>query len=170
MSTSQNNIVRSVAPKSVFESAKPVLSSAVTYNQGDLIYFDTSAKLIKPVAVTGNAATVIGVARQKIVSGIAPSPYQGTLTDSSEAISDVAGPVYGVVAFMTLTTGDAFNPGDKVYMVASAPQTVTSSDPGNGYSVGIFQGAAVASAAAGQTGDILIGSRLPAGATNQINF
>lgn len=158
MSTSKNNIVRSVAPKSLFESAKPVLSSAVDYNQGDLIAFDTSSKILKAVSSTADAGNLLGVARQKVVDGVVQSPYV-TAVDASVAIEDMAGPVYGVVASLTLKTGDAFNPGDKVYIVASDPQTVTVTDPGDGKNVGIFQGSAVASASAGQTGDVLVGAR-----------
>jgi len=164
MSTSKNNIVREIAPKSLFESAKAVLSADVTYNQGDLIAFDTSAKVLK-VAGTADIDNLLGVARQKIVEGVQASPYQGTDVDASQAIDDCAGPVYGVVAFMTLKTGDAFAAGDKVYLTAD-PQTVTSTDPGSGKHCGVYQGGTVASAAAGQVGDILIGARYSLGAIN----
>jgi len=158
MSVSQNNIVRSVNPKSLFESAKPVLSSAVTCNQGDLIAFDTSAKVLK-VAGTADIDTLLGVSRVKLINGVVASPYQGTAVDASVAISDVAGPVYGVVAFFSLKVGDNFNPGDKVYLT-SDPQTVTSTDPGSGKNLGLFQGPlAVVSAGTGQVGDVLVGAR-----------
>jgi hypothetical protein len=159
MSTPKNNIIRSIAPKSLFESAFPVLSTSVTYNQGDLLAFDTSSKILKPISATGDAANCLGVARQTVVSGVVKSPYQGTPVDASQAIEDVAGPVYGVVASLTLKTGDAFNPGDKVYLVTTDAQTVTSTTNSGGANVGIFQGPAVASAAAGQTGAVLIGAR-----------
>lgn len=159
MSTANNNIVRLVAPKSIFESAYGVLSSSVTYNQGDFIAFDTSAKVLK-VAGTADIDNLLGIARQSIVNGVAPNPYQGTAVDASQAIADVAGPVYGVVASMVLKTGDAFTLGCKVYLTAD-PQTVTVTDPGSGAkNCGIYNGPlAVASAAAGQKGDILIGAR-----------
>jgi hypothetical protein len=162
MSVAKNNIYRSVAPKSMFESAFPVLSTAVTYNQGDILYFDDSANLIKPIAASGDAATVLGVARQTVVSGKVASAYS-TAVDAAQGISDVAGPVYGVVAFFTLKTSDAFNPGDKVYPVTTDPQIVTSTDPGNALHIGIFQDKAVASAAAGQTGNVLVGCRFGLG-------
>lgn len=165
MSVANNNIVREVAPKSFFESAYPVLSTAVTYKQGDFIAFDTSGKVLK-VAGTADIDNLLGIARQSITLGIAPNPYQGTAVDASTAISDVAGPVYGVTATMTLKTGDAFALGDKVYLTAD-PQTVTVTDPGSGTkNCGIFNGPlAVASASAGQTGTILIGARYTASDT-----
>lgn len=165
MSTANNNIVRLVAPKSMFESAYGVLSSAVTYNQGDFLAFDTSAKILK-VAGTADIDNLLGIARQSVASGKAVSPYQGTAVDASTGISDLAGPVYGVTASMVLKTGDAFAMGDKVYLTAD-PQTVTVTDPGSGTkNCGIFNGpVAVASAAAGQKSDILIGARYTASDT-----
>lgn len=153
-----NNIVRSVAPKSLFESAKAVISSAVSYNQGDLLYFDDAANLIKPVAATANAETILGVAKQTIVSGKVVSPYSGTAVDAAQALEDLAGPVYGVVASLKLKAGDSFAPGDKVYVTVTDAQTVTVTDPGDGFHVGIFQSAAV-TAVSGSKGDILVGAR-----------
>lgn len=160
MSVANNNIVRLVAPKSLFESAYGVLAkeSECTWNQGDYLAFNTSTKLIN-VAGTADIDNLLGIARQSMSSGIVPNPYQGTAVDASTAVSDVAGPVYGVTASMVLQTGDAFDLGDKVYLTAD-PQTVTSTDPGSGKACGIFNGpVAVASASAGQKGDILIGAR-----------
>ena len=52
----QNNIVREVSPKSLFESALPVLSSSVNINQGDLVAFDVTNSVIKSVTGTGDGA------------------------------------------------------------------------------------------------------------------
>lgn len=164
--TAVNNIVRSVAPKSKFESALPVLSTAVTYNQGDLIAFDTTNKVLIPAA-TGNMANLLGVARQTVVAGVVKSPYIGTAVDASTGFSDVAGPVYGVVAFFKTTVGDSFTPGCAVYMGADV-QTVTVTDPGSNDSVGIYQGRAF-TGAAGVTADVLVGSRYLSGG-NSIQF
>jgi hypothetical protein len=157
MSTiAQNNIVREVAPKSLFESALPVLSSAVTFNQGDLIAFDNTNKVLKAVTGTGDGAQILGVAPNTVVNGLMPSPVQGTAVDGSAAIEDMAGPIYGVVAFFKATAGDAWNPGDPAYIGADA-QTVTS--VAGGSSIGVYQGKAVASAASGTNLDILVGCR-----------
>ena len=158
MSTPINNIVRSVAPKSIFESAKAVVTSAVTFNQGDLIAFDTVNYRLKAVTADTDAPNFLGVARQTIVSGVVKSPYQGTAVDAAAAIDDITGPVYGVVASLILKTGDAFTPGCKVYLTADA-QTVTVTDPGTHDPIGVYQGKNVASATAGQKGEILVGSR-----------
>jgi hypothetical protein len=156
MSSPKNNIVRSVAPKSLFESALPVLDNTVTYNQGDLIAFDTNNGVLK-AAATGDIDNLLGVARQTLIDGVMPSPYQGTAVDASQAIEDVAGPVYGIVASMVLLNGDTFNPGDKVYLTAD-PQTVTVTNPGSGKNCGIYQGRAITAGSA-SVGDVLIGAR-----------
>jgi hypothetical protein len=158
MSIPKNNIVREVAPKSLFESAFPVLDNTVDYNQGDLIAFDTGNNILKPFSATGDAANILGVARQTLVNGVTKSPYQGTSVDASQAIEDVAGPVYGIVARMTLKDGDIFNPGDKVYGDPTDPQTVTSTDNASGANIGIYQGRTITAGSA-STGDVLIGAR-----------
>jgi hypothetical protein len=153
-----NNIVRSVRPGAVFESAKSVITTAVSYNQGDLICFDDTNNRLKAVALTADAATILGVAIQTIVSGKVVGPYSGTAVDASVALSDLKGPVYGVVASLKLKVGDSFAPGDKVYVTVTDAQTVTVTDPGDANHIGIYQGAAV-TAAAGSKGDIMVGNR-----------
>lgn len=164
MTTATNNIVRSVSPKSLFESAYPVLSSSSNWNQGDMLAFDATNKILNAVTGTGSAANLCGVAVQTIVNGKVPSPYQGTAVDASQAISDVEGPQYGVVCAFYLTSGNAFTPGVKVYIGADA-QTVSTTATGS--SVGIYQGAAVTPSGSGTVGDVLIGARY---SLTDINF
>jgi hypothetical protein len=151
-----NNIVRGT-PKSVFESAKALISSAVSWNQGDLLWLDASAHLIKPVAAVANALTFLGVARQTIVSGVVKSPYIGTAVDAAVAIEDIAGPAFGVSAKLIMATGVAFNPGDPIYPTVTDAQHVTTTDPTSSHIIGYYVGPAVASAAAGQVGEFFIG-------------
>jgi hypothetical protein len=156
----KNRIVRQVAPKSIFASAQPVLSSAVSFNQGDLIAFDTTDKILKAVTADTDGANILGVAPVSVSGGKIVSPYQGTAVDAAQAITDMSGPIFGVVAKLKLLAGDAFEPGDKVYLtVAGDAQTVTSTDPGDHMHVGIYQGVSVGSAAAGQEGEVLVGAR-----------
>lgn len=151
-----NNIIREVAPKSLFESALPVLSTAVTYNQGDLISYDATSNILKPVTGSGDSTFILGVARQTIVAGKTASPYT-TAVDASQAIEDVAGPVFGVVASLKLTAGVNYVPGLPVYLTATDAQTVTSASAGS--SIGLYQGPAITSAGAGLYGDVLVGAR-----------
>lgn len=161
--TSKDRVYRSDAIKAMFESALPLLSSAVTFNQGDHCYLDTSGHLIKRVGVTGDAATYLGVAVVAVASGVLVSPYQGLATSASAAPMDAAGPQYGGVFSMVLATGDALTPGAKVYLLdGGTSQQVTVTDPGDHNYVGLYVGSTIASAAAGQEGQIKIGCRYPA--------
>lgn len=158
-----NNIIRGGAQgKSLFDSALPVLDSTVSYNQGDLIAFNTSSNILK-TAATGDGANFLGVAINTVVNGLPKQPYQGTAVDASVGASDMGGPLYSVVASLFLTTGDAYNLGDEVYLT-SDPQTVTSVQPGSDKSIGVYVGqTTIASAASGTKGDIKLGLRYSVG-------
>lgn len=156
----KNRIFVSVAPKSEFERAKDVLSSAVTYKQGDLLAFDTSSKILKVVSTTADSANFLGIADNFVTSGKLVGPYTGlTATDAAEAIGQVEGPKYGVIATLKLLSGDAFTPGAKVYLANGADsQTVTITDPSDGKNIGLYQGPALTAGATSE-GPILLGCR-----------
>lgn len=155
--TPKNRIVRSVAPGSIFEHANALVSSAISWNQGDLIYLDTATHLLKPLDTDGHAANICGIARQTIVSGKPVSPYQGTAVDAAQAGDSLAGPQHGVIARMKLKVGDAFVPGGLVFYGGDA-QTVSSSGTNL---VGVFQNAAI-TAASGDEGEVLLVSYVTA--------
>ncbi len=161
-------IVRSGPGSSVFEDGKAAVSqvAACTWNQGDLICLDTTNHYLRPVASTADAASVVGLSDNQVVSGQLASPYQGlTAVNAAQSGPGFVGPKYGVVASMKLKTGDAFVIGGLVYVADTFDcQTVSSVDSlGSGYAVGVFQGpSAVASAAPGQRAQILIMARFPA--------
>lgn len=159
----KNTIVREVGRKSIFESAINVISSAVSFDQGDLLVFDDSANLLKKPSAEAEGATFLGVATVSIASGKLVGPYTG-IPDavSTTAISDIPGPVYGVIAKCIAKTGDAFNPGDLVYLApATSSRGVSSAGT---KAIGVYQGPVIASAVAGQEVEILIGARHPADA------
>lgn len=149
--TPKNRIVRQVAPKSMFESAKALIDSTISWNQGDLLYLDTTNHLLKALDSDAHAATVVGIARQTVVSGKLKPVYQGTDVDASVAIEDVAGPQVGVIAKLKLKAGDAFVAGGAVYYSTDA-QTVSSSGTNL---VGYFQDAGL-TAVSGDEGSILL--------------
>lgn len=156
-----NKIVRDLGKKSVFPSAQAVISSAVSFNQGDLIVFDNTANLLAVPALESEGLTFVGIAEVTIVSGKLASPHV-TDVDASSAISDIPGPVYGVVAKLVCKTGDALAPGDLMYLdPATGRRGVTVAGT---KAIGIYQGAVVASAAAGQEIEVLLGTRFPADA------
>ena len=154
----KNTITRSVSPASVFESAINQISSACTWNQGDMLYFDTGTNLIKPVAAEADGQYFLGIARQAIVSGVEPQPYT-TLTSGAQAIVDIGGPLYGVVAVVSLNSGDSFTPGCAVYCGPSDTNAQTVQVAGT-YAVGIYQGVAI-TAASSDVGEVYFGHRYP---------
>jgi hypothetical protein len=153
--TAKNRITRSVRPASAFESAKSVISSASTWNQGDLVYFDDTANVLKAVTSDANCATFCGIARQSVVAGKLVSSYQGTSVDAAQAIEELGGPQSGVIAKLKLKSGDTFNPGDLVYGDSTDAQTVSSAGTN---AIGIFQDAAIV-ASSGSEGQVLLGLR-----------
>lgn len=155
MSNARNNVVRTLTNNSLFESALPVLSTSSNWNQGDLIAFDSTNKILNAITGTGSAANLCGVANQTIVAGVVPSPYQGTQVDASVGFSDLQGPSFGNVYSMVLKSGDAFTPGITVFATTD-PQTVSVTSAGT--AVGIFVGRAVTPAVTGTFGDCLIGA------------
>jgi len=157
-----NNITREVARKSVFPDATDLTSAAVSYDQGDLLCL--KAGLVQRSTADADTANALGVAVVKVVDGKLAGPYDGlTDVDAAQASGRITGPVYGVVCKFTLTTSDAFNPGDAVYHDVSDPQTVTITQGAGAESVGVFVGPAVASAAAGEQGEVHVGSQVPSG-------
>lgn len=167
-----DRIVRADTGQTLFDDIKSVVSSSVSWKQGDLLAFDTSAHVLKLVAATSDAVTFCGIADNYVTSGKLVGPYDGlTPVDAAQSGPSAIGPKYGVVASLKLHTGDAFNPGDKVYLSnGDDSQTVTSTDPGGSNYIGVFVGAAVSSAASGQQGNIKIGARYPAATGTGLNF
>lgn len=141
--------------KSLFPSALDLISSASTFDQGDLLCLDTSTHRIRRYSAETDGEFACGISRATIVSGVMKSAYT-TDVDASAGISDIPGPVYGLVAKLVLKTGDSINPGDLVYW--DADQRVAASGT---KAIGIMQGKAVSSAAAGTQIEVLLGARSP---------
>lgn len=116
-----NRIVRSVDQNSLFEDCKALLSSAVTFNQGDLLYLNTSTHLLSRLSSEGNAATFCGISRVSVTNGVENGPYTGLASSSQVAIGATPGPVFGVEVSLILKSGDGVFPGSDIY-----------ADPANG--------------------------------------
>lgn len=153
----KNTIVRSVAPKSLFESAKAVIGSTTTYDQGDLLIFDDATNRIRRPTTEAECSTFCGIAINSLVNGKEVSPYNTDVV-GSQSISDQPGPLYGVVARLVLKTGDSINPGDDVFHDPVTGFRGVTSTPGT-KSIGLYQGPAIAGAAAGTEIPVLIGCR-----------
>jgi hypothetical protein len=154
----KNRIVRSVSEKSIFPSAKEVVDATVSFAQGDLLVFDDTANLLKKPAAEAEGSTFLGIAIETVVDGKLASPYV-TDVDAAQAVSELPGPSYGVIAKLVLKTGDALNPGDSVYLYP-AGGTYHVQAAGT-KAIGVYAGPAIASAAAGQEIEVLLGCRHP---------
>ena len=152
-----NTIVKSIAPKSVFDNASAVTSATEDFEQGDLLVFnDTTNVIVKPAAET-EGETFLGIATQTVIDGKVESPYIGTAVDASQALAPISGPVYGVVAKLVAKTGITLAAGDLIYLdPATGARGVTNTGT---KAIGIYQGAAVATTVAGQEIECLIGCR-----------
>lgn len=171
--TSVDSIVLGGPGKSLFEKGQIAVNSSIsTWNQGDLICFDSGALGLRPVSATGDGLTIVGIADNVVVSGKLAGPYDGlTAVNAAQSTPGFVGPKYGVVARMKLHLGDAFTMGCKVYLSNGDDcQTVSVTNPGDGNYVGIFQDLPVASAVAGQTAACLLGARYPAAAATSLQL
>lgn len=161
MAKGKNTIVRTVNPKQVFAEVAKFVDSTISYNQGDLLIWDATNKLIKIAAAEGDGATMLGVALQTIIAGQLQSPIQGTDVDASQSVGSIAGPQSGVVAKCTLKASDSLVAGQLVYLnPAEGARCVQSSGT---KAIGVYQGVAVTggpSATATEV-EVLIGSRYP---------
>lgn len=156
-----NNITRSVNPKSLFESARYVIDSTISFNQGDFLYLDTVNHLLKVCTLETQSANFQGVARVTIVNGKIASPYNTDVV-ASQAIADIPGPLAGVVVKAVLKTGDSLNPGQSVGLYPTAgTRGVSSTITTN--AIGVYQGPAIATAAAGTEVEIYLGKILVGG-------
>lgn len=144
-----NRIVREDVKRSLFPSAIALTTSSISYNQGDLLMLDTTAHTIRKVTTGDQGAWFMGIAEVTIASGKLAFPYV-TDVDASIAISDIPGPVIGVVAKLVLKTSDSINPGAPVYLnVAAGAYHVTATAAMGDIVVGYYQGPALTSVAAG---------------------
>lgn len=151
-----NNIVTEVAKKSIFNSAKALITSAVSFAQGDLLILDTTNHILAAPSAETDGAVFLGVATETVVSGLLKRPYT-TDVDASAAITDVPGPVFGVIAKLVSKTADAWVPGNLVYL---DPATGTRGVSSTGTkAIGVYQGKAITSATAGQEIEVLVGAR-----------
>jgi hypothetical protein len=156
MAVLKNNIVKAAAQKSLFDDARNVIGSSLSFTQGDLLVMDTSTHLLRAPTIETEGSIFVGVARVSIVNGKLPSPYNTDVV-GSQSIQDIPGPVYGVVCKLQLKTGDSLNPGDAVYLdPGTGTQGVTATGTKQ---VGIYQGPAISSAPAGSLVEVLVGAR-----------
>lgn len=150
--TAQNNLVRQVGGKKTL--SYPIKTDGTAdINAGDLVYWDSSAKVVKSLDSDAHAATLVGVAaKSSYVNPFGTKQYE----------ADMSILVGNIHAFNT-NAGDTFNHGDGVFFTTDA-QTVTSTDPGGGHKVGYVMlrpGQSAVTGASGTTIDILVVGQSP---------
>jgi predicted RecA/RadA family phage recombinase len=91
-------------------------------NQGDYVYWDSSAHQVKSIATNGNAATAAGVA--------ASTSYKNLYGTKNYQPGGIQVYTRGIFQFKS-TASDTINHGDSLYIGADA-QTLTNTDPGSG--------------------------------------
>lgn len=154
-----NNVKFSVRLSSVFEDVVPSLiptDSKGTWNQGDLLVWDSVNQLVRVASDEASMVTFLGVARQSLVTGQPIQPY--TTLSTAPARENVAGPQFGGVFNFYLKTGDTFTAGAPVYAYTAGGNNYITS--GGTKAIGVFQGPTV-TASAGDVGSALIGHRYP---------
>lgn len=146
--------------KSHFESALGVIDTSLSFNQGDLLCFDSATHLIQVPSAETDGDSFLGISRVSIVNGKILSPYQGTAVDGAQAITDIAGPIYSCVASLLLNQGETISPGDLVYLnpAFAAYSIQTSGTKAIGHYVGV---GSVTAGSGGSFVEIRLGSRFP---------
>ena len=131
----------------------PITHASFPVKQGELVYLDTSAHIVKPVASDANAATLAGVALQ-------PSGVSSGLDNSTAPAEKTVMVGWDVVAFFKTTAAETYVPGTPVYIGADA-QTITTVAGSN--MIGRVVLPATVSSVTGATGvtvDVLVKSAL----------
>lgn len=154
-----NFITRDEGGRSIFPSLIDVIDATISFEQGDLLFFDTSPNLVKVLSAETDTADFLGISNVTLVFGKIKQPY-ATDVDASQAIVSQAGPLYGVVALLEAKGSDAFNSGDLVgadpaNLARGVSVTVTTK------SIGVYQGKDIASATQGQLIEVLITAQFP---------
>jgi len=163
-----NNEVKNIAPKQIFPDVRGIVSTSIsTWNQGDILCFDTSANVVRACTAEGDAANVLGIAQQAITLGIPNGPY-GTIVDQDNVgAMAVNGPVYGNTFNLYLKASDVLAPGAYVYPYPSGNATYfnwvaataasTATKP-----IGVYVGhASVTGTSTGLQVECLVGAQYP---------
>lgn len=141
-----NKIARRVATNTIFADIKNLIGASSTWNQGDLLIYDTTLKIVAKAAVQSDGANFLGVSPVTIVSGKIPSAYV-TDSDAALGIASIPGPEFGDEYFVNLKAGDSVVPGQALYL---APLTGANyvSVTGN-KQVGVYIGPALTAVSGG---------------------
>lgn len=154
----KNTLARRIAPKTIFPDIQKVVNSSSTWNEGDLLIFNTTTHRIEKPTLETQGSTFVGVSPIQISQGKPPAVYVADV-DASAAIPAQMGPEYGNAYRVILKAGDAINPGDSVYLdPTSGAQNVSVTGT---KAIGTYYGAALTAATGGTVIEVVIGARFP---------
>lgn len=129
------------------------VSSSFEIKQGELVYLDTSAHIIKSLDSDAHAATLAGVA-------LAPSKISSNIDLSTAPAEKTVMVGWDVVAFFKTTAAETYYHGTPVYIGADA-QTITTVAGSNMIGrVVLPAGVSSVAGATGVTVDVLVKSAL----------
>ena len=159
MTVTRNAIVYGVGNSAGYSQLDlPCSNASFPINQGDLVYWDGTAHLLKAIATDGNAATIAGVALQ-------PSAVSSNIDNGSIPAPKSLQVGYNVIADMKSTAAETYYSGTPVYIGADA-QTVTTVAGTNKVGVIVLKPGQIPSGsitgAAGVVVPVLIKSTFPA--------
>ena len=161
-----NTVNKQIREGSLIPDVKNFTNSSISYNQGDLLIFDTANNVVRAPSAESECASFLGIAALDVVSGYPRSPYS-TQVDASQGVTSMQGPTYGNTFNMVLQTGTTLAPGAAIYAkpvaVGVEPNTLVAAT--GTYQIGVYVGPSVTSSAAGQVVEVLIGARWPAAAS-----
>ena len=149
--TAINNRVQDIG----FEQKTPYLvktDGTADINQGDLLYLDTSAHVVKAIGSDANAATLVGVAADTSFRNL----YGTKIYDTGIIQAYSAG-----IFFFNTTAAETYNEGTKMYYGTDA-QTLT--NVAGTYAVGVCKmraGVTSVTGASGTTVDVQVVQQWP---------
>lgn len=116
MATSNTNrvVYGAINGQGFHQALVPVSHSTFPFNQGDLLYLDTTAHLAKPLDSDAHGATILGVALEP--SNVSSNLDNGVV--SHAATSALVG--WDMIANLKTTAADVYHTGDVVYAGADA--------------------------------------------------
>lgn len=115
MATGKNTTARKIATNFVVADIKPLVTSSVSFNQGDFLIMDTTDHIVAAPASETDGANLLGVASVDIVDGVLRSAIS-TDVDASLASPSIPGPSYGDEFLVVLKNSVTAHPGDALYL------------------------------------------------------
>ena len=156
-----NATKRKVATNYVVADIQNLLAASVSFNQGDLLFMDTTNHIVNKLVGETDGLTFLGIASATVVSGLLPASYV-TDVDASLKTPSIPGPTFGDEYEVLLKSGDTVHAGDAVYAdpVSSSRGVQASGTKIIGVYTGA-QGASVTGATGGTAIWCKLGARYP---------